>query len=142
MGFRHGLLEPWLDSGEPRRPGVDWANAIQEAAGRADGYVFLVRAGAGADREQELEWRSVLRAQWQSKHVKAMIPVIVGGGDLPPFLRDRVPLRLPTQSVNFDSVLDRIVHLIKHPAENLDETARARARIEQQKRLEELKLFA
>jgi len=113
--------------------------AIEQAASESDGFVFLLHDGS-TDRKQELEWRSILQSEWDWK--KPKIPVILGRADVPPFLRDRIPIRIRKGSASYDRLARSLVHLLRHPEETQDPKAYEKGRAEQQRRLGELKRFA
>lgn len=58
--------------------------------------------------------------------------------DLPPFLRNRRMIF----TTNFDTLANELRYLIEHPAETLDHSHQEQARIEREKRLNELKEYA
>jgi TIR domain len=66
-------------------PGEDLTQAIDKKSAGADGYVFLLGAGASEDLQLRAEWRSLLRNDWESK--KPLIPVILEQGAVPHYLR-------------------------------------------------------
>ena len=52
--------------------GEDSTQAIDNKSASADGYVFLLGAGASQNPKLRAEWRSLLRNDWESK--KPLIP--------------------------------------------------------------------
>lgn len=59
--LRERHFDPWLDEEIPA--GDDFSDAIEAAAARADGLLFLVDAASAADKRQKKEWHSAVRAQ-------------------------------------------------------------------------------
>ncbi len=118
----------------------DWKRVIDRESASADGYVFLLGAGASANPELQAEWRLLLRNDRESK--KPLIPVIHLHGaarrDLPPFLRNRRAIF----TTNFDAAIGELRYLIEHPAEAVDRTHERESRIEREKRANELRDYA
>lgn len=134
-------LDPWLDETYVKN-GEEWRDEVRHAAEKADGFVFVIGPGRAFDAEQEFEWRSVLRSAWPTETAKALIPLLVGDVELPPFLRDRLALRMREATTSFDDLASRIVYLIHHPRETQDKDSYAKASIEQEHRLDDLKRIA
>lgn len=137
--LRRDNVETW--SSLDVASGEDWKRVIDDKSASADGYIFLLGAGASANNPQlQAEWRSLLRNDWESK--KPLIPVIHAHGalpqDLPPFLRNRRAIF----TTNFDTIIGELRYLIDHPTETLDHTHDQQSRLEQEKRLDELKDYA
>ncbi len=128
----------WVEAPEVT-PAARSEELTERAASAADGFVFLLHDGS-TDRKQELEWRSILQSEWDWK--KPKIPVILGHADIPPFLRDRVPVRIRKGAANYDKLARWLVHLLRHPEETKDPKVYQKGRAEQQRRLGELKRFA
>ena len=57
---------------------------------------------------------------------------------MPPFLRNRRAIF----TTNFDSAIGELRYLIEHPTDFLDPTHEQQSRVEQEKRLNELKDYA
>jgi TIR domain len=137
--LRRRNIEAW--STLDLRSGEDLSQAVDEASAMADGFVFLLGAGASADPRLLTEWRMMLRNDSESK--KALIPVINSqdspSSELPAFLRNRQALLLTT---NYDAVVDRVQHLLEHPNETRDCHLEEEGKVDQAHRLEELKQFA
>ena len=121
-------------------PGEDWTQAIDKKSASADGYVFLLGAGASENPQLRAEWRSLLRNDWESK--KSLIPVILAHGgvphDLPPFLRNRKAIL----ATNFDDAIREVRYLIEHPTETMDLTHEQQSKAEWERRRNELKDYA
>ncbi len=60
---------------------------------KAQSFVILVSPQSQSSRWAEVEWRLALTEAWSDSN-KMLIPVVVGGSDVPPFLRDWVPIRI------------------------------------------------
>ena len=85
-------MHAWADF-KDLRPGQRWQEELERAVENAGWFVILVSPQSYATPWQEAEWRAALTRVWSDPH-KTIIPVIVGGGDTPPFLRDWVTLRI------------------------------------------------
>lgn len=123
------------------RSGEDLSEAVDKASAMADGFIFLLGAGALATPHLLTEWRALLRNDSESN--KALIPVInsrdSSPSELPPFLRNRQPLILTT---NYDALVERVHHLLEHPNETRNHHLDEEGKVDQAHRLEELKQFA
>src|SRR5260370_15742554 len=58
----------------------EWKHLLDREGASADGFVFLLGAGASVNAELPAEWRSLLRYDWDSK--KPLVPVIHLHGSL------------------------------------------------------------
>jgi hypothetical protein len=121
-------------------PGEDWKQAIDNKSASADGYVFLLGAGASENSELRAEWRSLLRNDPESK--KPLIPIIPAHSgvphNLPPFLRNRRAIL----TTNFEEAIGQVRYLIEHPTETMDRTHEMESKAEWDKRRNELKDYA
>jgi hypothetical protein len=138
QALRRQNIEAW--SALDLRSGEDWSRAVDEASARADGFIFLLGAGVSSNPGMLAEWRSVLRNDRESK--KPLIPIVHSKESsthgIPAFLRNRQFLL----TTNFDELLERVVHLLRHPAETRDRDRDEEGKLDQTHRLEELKEFA
>jgi TIR domain len=117
-----------------------WRQATEQAISGAGAFLFLIGPGLQSDREQEFEWLTAL--QGDPGRSKTMIPILVGNVQLPPFLRDRIPLHLETASPDYLGLIGRIKHLLQYPFEVVDPQSYERGRKAQEEGLEEVKRFA
>ena len=136
--LRRRKIQTWSTLDTPS--GSDWKHVLDNETASADAFLFLIGAGASANPQLQAEWRSILRNDWDS--TKPMIPVIylhsATSEDLPPFLRSRKAIF----TTNFDALVDELQPILQHPAASLDREQEQRAKVEQQKRLNELKDYA
>src|SRR5712691_5596615 len=136
--LRRNNIETW--SSLDVASGEDWKRVVDQESASADGYIFLLGAGASANPQLQAEWRWLLRNDWESK--KPLIPVIHAHDaslhDLPPFLRNRRAIF----TNNIDAAIGELRYLIAHPTETLDRTHEQQSRVELEKRLNELKDYA
>lgn len=74
-----------------------------------------------------------------------MIPVLIGDAEPPPFLRDKVAVRIPAPITDYaseaDAIADQIARLLTHPEETIDTESRERGKAEQQIRRRELETY-
>jgi TIR domain len=82
----------WADF-KDLRPGQVWQDEIDRALENARSFLILVSPRSRASSWQEAEWRAVLAKVW-SDSGKRLIPVLVGGTEPPPFLRNWVSLNV------------------------------------------------
>src|ERR1035438_9311078 len=73
------------------RPGQVWQDEIERALEDARSFLILVSPTSRAGSWQEVEWRAALAKVWSDSD-KRLIPVLVGGTEPPPFLRNWVSL--------------------------------------------------
>jgi hypothetical protein len=127
----------WADF-KDLKPGQLWKDEIEQALENAQSVVILVSPDSQSTRWADVEWRLALTKAWSDSD-KVLIPVVVGGSEAPPFLRDWVSLRIdpsaePQWTADILRVLrstrNRVVHgtgsreqLERHA--RLDEIARA-----------------
>jgi hypothetical protein len=124
------------------RSGEELSQAIDKASANADGFIFVLGAGASANPNLLTEWRTLLRNDSDSK--KAFIPIVklhgsLSSDELPAFLRNRQPLLFTT---NYDALVDRVLRLLEHPNETRDYQRDEEGKVDQAHRLEQLKEFA
>jgi len=133
--LRRNNIDTWSEL--DMAPGEDWTQAIDKKSASADGYVFLLGAGASENPQLRAEWRSLLRNDWESK--KPLIPVVLEhGAYLPPFLRNRRAIL----TSNLDDAVSDVRYLIEHPTESVDHTHEQQSKTEWEKRRNELKDYA
>jgi hypothetical protein len=122
-------------------PGEDWSQVLDRESAGADGFIFLLGPDPYANPQLLTEWRLLFRNDWESK--KALVPVVprphgTAAADVPPFLRNRKVF----VTTNFDAIIDQLRHQIENPAEIVDPAYEQQARIERQKRLDEMRDYA
>jgi TIR domain-containing protein len=81
----------WVDFN--LRPGQVWQDEVERALERARSFLIVVSPRSRASSWQEAEWRAVLAKVWSDSD-KRLIPIVVGGSEPPPFLRNWVGLRV------------------------------------------------
>ena len=82
----------WADF-KDLQPGQRWKDQTEQALERAQFFLILVGPDSRTSQWQEWEWRAALEKVWGDSK-KTLIPLIVGPGESPPFLRDWVSLRI------------------------------------------------
>jgi hypothetical protein len=85
-------IHTWADF-KDLKPGQLWKDEIEHALEDAQAVVILVSPDSQSSRWVEVEWRLALTKAWADPN-KTLIPVVVGGSETPPFLRDWVSLRI------------------------------------------------
>jgi hypothetical protein len=88
---KHGY-HAWADF-KDLQPGQDWRIEMERALESAQWLVFVLSPTSTATPFQEAEWRAAL-AKALSDSPKKVLPVMVGGSEPPPFLRNWVGLRV------------------------------------------------
>lgn len=128
-------MHAWADF-KDLRPGQRWQDELERALESAGWFVILVSPQSYATPWQESEWRAALTKVWSDPH-KTIIPVVVGGGDAPPFLRNWVSLRIDPTAPPADWTREVLEAL----RSRRNESAHARSpqdRWEREKRLDEI----
>jgi hypothetical protein len=85
-------MEPWVDF-KDLHPGQRMSDELQRAIDRAAWFVVLVSSKSRTTPWLEAEWSAALARTWESKD-KRLLPIVFGDGQLPPFLRNWVALRV------------------------------------------------
>lgn len=131
-------IHTWADF-KDLKPGQRWKDEVEHALDDAQSVVILVSPDSRSTRWADVEWRLALTKAWSDSD-KVLIPVVVGGSEAPPFLRDWVSLRIdpsaePTRWTSdilnvLRSARNRVVHgsgIREQPERNqrLAEIARA-----------------
>ena len=125
----------WADF-KDLRPGQVWQDEIERALENARSFLILVSPGSRASSWQEAEWRAVLAKVW-SDSGKRLIPVVVGGTEPPPFLRNWVSL-LVDPDAEPANWTHHVVDALRSAPSELTEAQIAENRRQRQLRLDEI----
>jgi tetratricopeptide (TPR) repeat protein len=131
-------IEP-VTAPEPA-PGSSWQEALRARLADADAMVFLVDPAAKESRWLEGEWSAAVEHSWATPD-KPMIPVLIGDAEAPPFLRDRMALRVPSSDELGEVAAPLVSALQQGSAVDSPEAqagTEAKVRAEQQTRLSEI----
>lgn len=109
-------VKTWLDLRE-LSSGADWNEKVVEAIHNADAFVFLIGPPGPDDRLQQFEWQRVVEEEYYLDSTKALIPVVIGGAELPGFLSVRKQIAVDVSSVDFEAIANSIVELIGKPGD-------------------------
>jgi hypothetical protein len=85
-------IQAWADF-KDLHAGQRWQKEIERAAANARQFLILVGPHSSSTPWLEAEWRTILTKAWSDSR-KSVIPIMLGTGDLPAFLRNWVPLRI------------------------------------------------
>jgi hypothetical protein len=118
--LRKRNVETWLDVSN-LMPGADWDQAVASAIQSATGFVFLIGPVGSGDRGQTFEWQQVVEHEYYLDLSKPMIPVLIGGPEIPGFLKTRRSLLIGDAPNSFEEVTDQIVRALQNPTLCLDE---------------------
>ena len=133
-GLRQRKVQTWssLDVGS----GEDWKRVLDRESANADVFLFLIGAGASVNAQLQAEWRWLLRNDWDSK--KPLILYLHGASsELHGGSR-----RKAIYTTNYDVLVDELRRALEHPEEIIDREQEERGKLEQEKRLGELKDYA
>ena len=135
--LRRRNIEVWSDF--HLEAGEDWRKRVDEEAALSDALLVLIGAETAITPHLESEWRAFLRNDWESN--KPLIPCLIDTAfedRIPAFLRSRRSVAL----THFDTAVDQIEHLLKHPGESIPRAVYERARVEHETYLKRLEEFA
>jgi len=128
-------IEPWVDF-KDLRPGQRVSEELQRAIDRAAWFVVLVGSRSRTTPWLEAEWSAALARTWESED-KRLLPIVFGDGQLPPFLRNWVALRVnpDTEASTWTRKVLDVLRSVRSVAAAHDV---GKGRTEFQQRLEEL----
>lgn len=90
--LRREGFDTWLDL-ENLRAGEKWHPQVIEAVNNAESFVVLIGPDLSLDYFQNILWRNAWQASW-SNPMHKLLPVLLGGADLPPYLGNWLPVRV------------------------------------------------
>ena len=85
-------IPTWADF-KDLKPGQLRREEIEKASERAQSFVILLSPHSRVSHWKEAEWQAALTSVWSDPN-KMILPVMVGGNESPPFLRNWVPLSI------------------------------------------------
>jgi hypothetical protein len=85
-------MESWA-AFKDLQPGQNILEELERAIATSRWLLFVIGPNSLASRWQEAEWRAALASSWEHSE-KKMLPVVVGGAEPPPFLRNWVSLNV------------------------------------------------
>jgi hypothetical protein len=129
----------WADF-KDLRPGQVWRDEIDRALEGARSFVIIVRPTSRAGSWQDTEWRAALTKVWSDSD-KRMIPVLVGGTEPPPFLRNWVSLMVDPDAEPANWTRHVVDALLSAPNERVPAPSAA-SRRERERRFDEIARMA
>ena len=115
-------MKAWLDQRD-LDAGADWNEQVASAIRGADAVVFLIGPPGPDDRFQNFEWQQVVDGEAYLDPSKALVPIIIGGAEMPGFLRGRKPIVVSTGSMDVQTLADAIADAIRKPSDTVDPRA-------------------
>jgi hypothetical protein len=112
-------VKTWLDLRE-LGSGADWNEKVAEATRNAGAFVFLIGPPGPDDRLQQFEWQQVVEEEYYLDPTKPLIPVVIGGAEVPGFLRARKAIPVDASMIDFQTLADTIVDSINKPGDTVD----------------------
>ncbi len=143
-------VEPWLDMRE-LDGGADWREKVSAAIRDAEGCIFVMGKGYPPDAQQRFDWQQVVDLEIDLDPTKPLVPVEIEpiteprgvyGNEFPGFLSSRHIVHLHEGNLNYSEAADRVVHLLRHPAETINQEKLKSARQNRVAALESLKKYA
>lgn len=112
-------VKTWLDLRE-LSGGADWNEQVAAAIRSADAFVFLIGPPGPDDRLQQFEWQQVVEEEYYLDSTKALIPVVIGGAEVPGFLSGSTHYVVEPSSIDFDAMAIVIADWIAKPGDYID----------------------
>jgi hypothetical protein len=109
---------------------------VEYALDKANWYLILVSPDSYATPGEEAEWRAVLAKAWSNSD-KRLVPVLVGGSDPPPFLRQWVSLRIDPEAKP-ENWTSQVLQVLRSAREPVEFGLATRDRQERERRLDEM----
>lgn len=131
-------IETWADW--RLKPGDRFLEKINQALDHARHVLFVIGPDSAATRLQEAEWQAALLKAWADPE-KRLIPIVVGSGDPPAFLKNWESLHIDpavSPQVWKERVINAIQSDVKPPTRALAE----KNRMERQARMREIQRAA
>ena len=133
-------VKPWLDQRD-LDAGADWNEQVASAIRSADAIVFLIGPPGPDDRFQNFEWQQVVDEEAYLDASKALIPIVIGGAEIPGFLRVRKSLSVSPSSMDFEALADAIVASVHTPGDTVDPEQLERGRKAREQALQNLREY-
>ena len=129
-------IHTWADF--DLKPGQLWKDKIEQAVERAHSFVILLSPRRRASRWNESEWQAALTSVWSDSN-KMILPVMVGGTEPPPFLRNWVSLNIAAdaETVEWTSQVLQVLRSKRNKVENPDKRDRQQRFDEMERAAEE-----
>ena len=102
-------MVPWMAT-EAIAPGDSVVETIHEAIERSSFIVVIIQAEPPS-AWQEREWQTALSGVWNDSR-KRLLPVLLPGAKLPPFLATHQAFKLDPDMARWDSSLDLLAHAL------------------------------
>lgn len=96
-------------------PGDNWRQTIEQSIRDAGSVLLLVDSTHPYSRLQDFEWRSALDQSWSDTD-KRLVPVMIGDGEVPPFLRTHHVVRIHPDSHPREAVT-HVIEALNAPQE-------------------------
>ena len=137
--LRNQGIQTWADF-KDLHPDSLCRDEVEQALQRAQSFIILVGPSDRTTRWQQWEWRSALEQVWTDS-AKSLIPIVVGEGELPPFLRRWAALRIDPEDRSFKWA-DHLVGVLRTSGNNTRLGLTAKDKQVLRDRLDEIALAA
>lgn len=137
---KHGV-ETWMDIRDLPL-GADWTRAVNRAIRDAAGIVFLIGPPGSSDQGQMHQWEPIIEEEMYLDRTKPMVPVVIGGAELPGFLRTRRPFELDDPARDVAALADVIKAAIASPEATVNEEEERQVEENRKKAIEKLRALA
>lgn len=139
--LRKRNVATWLDVRD-LEPGANWDQSVISAIQSAAGFVFLIGPPGPSDRWQTFEWQQIVDHEYYLDPSRPLVPVLIGGPEMPGFLKTRQALVLRDTPVSYEQVSDFIVGALQNPATSIDETKLERGREARRRALQSFREYS
>jgi hypothetical protein len=134
-------VDAWVDVTDIS-PGKDWRQELTAAIDRANGFIVLLGPESSPDDGQRVEWQQIAEREYYLDPDKPIIPVMLGSGELPGFLRTRHSISVDPHAPDLDGLAAAIQAALQNPSETVDREKLERGRAARQQALESLKEYS
>jgi hypothetical protein len=128
-------IDAWVDF-KDLKPGQSWTDELESAIRAARWLLILTGPQDQATAWQEREWSSALVSTWENSD-KRVLPVVFGGTEAPPFLRNWVSLRVSPEEETAKWT-QQVLDVLRGPRNEQAHDVGSQALRERRERFEEL----
>ncbi len=92
-------------------PSQVWSDEILKAMENARVIAFIIEPKLSPSTWQQKEYIAALEYSWSDKN-KILLPILIGDADAPPFLRDRVSLRIQNHKSDWAKAAEEVTKVL------------------------------
>lgn len=136
-------MSPWLDD-EMLTGGQDVFGVVRSALEAARAVIILIEPEDEPDSWLRDQWSVALELAW-AKPEKRLIPLLIAGAEVPPFLSNRVALRVDGKPNDWERAAREVAAALRNEVTAvgaIEPAAREGARRDYQRRLNDIEVAA